>query len=244
MADAAAVADGVAACNEGFELVDGECIEKLTGVMKIMDDGGIMMWVILAVSVAGMLIFFERAYDLYFARSLSVNRFLRLALDAVKARRFNQAVSACNVKTRHPLVAVVKAGVLRANRREKEIERAMEKEMLLALPHLQKRIGMVALLANMATLIGLLGTIMGLMSAFESVAAASATERQTALANGISEAMYTTAFGILVAVLLLFVHHLILKRSETIVLQVEGGASATLVALTGPVDEAPPAAGR
>jgi biopolymer transport protein ExbB/TolQ len=82
-----------------------------------------------------------------------------------------------------------------------------------------------------------LGTIFGLIAAFSSVAAASAAARQEALAAGISQAMYTTAFGISVAVPLLFFHHVLSKRMEKILIETEGGASALLVALTGVVRE-------
>lgn len=234
----AAAADTATKCAEGLVEKAGECVEAQSGVMAIMTDGGAMMWVILTVWVIGLIIFFERQYNLSIRQGLATNQFIKKVLDAVKARKFSAALRACNVKTQHPLVAVVKAGVIRADRRAIEIERAMEAEIMGAMPNLQKRVAMLALLANAATLLGLLGTIVGLMQAFSAVASASATERQVALASGISVAMYTTAFGILVAVVLLFAHHFTLRRSEAIILSVEAGASATLVALTGSVDEA------
>ena len=203
------------------------------GIGDYLADGGPVMYVILGLSILGTLLFLERAFDLYILRRLSSGSFLAAVMREVEAHRFGQALEACNVSTRHPLVAVVKAGILRANKREKEIERAMEKEMLEALPQLQKRIGLMALLANSATLVGLLGTIFGLITAFNSVAMASAAERQTALAAGISQAMYTTAFGISVALPLLFFHHFMSKRMEAIVMEVESGASSLLVALAG-----------
>jgi len=200
---------------------------------EYLNDGGWMMWVILSLLILGTAIFLERSYDLYVVRRLAARSFMNRILDFVETRRYSAAIDACSVRTSHPLTKVVKAGVLRANRREKEIERAMEKEMLASLPGLQKRIGLMALLANTATLLGLLGTIFGLITAFESVAAASAAARQQALADGISQAMYTTAFGICVAVPLLFFHHFLSKRVESIVLEIEGGASALILALSG-----------
>ena len=109
----------------------------------------------------------------------------------------------------------------------------MENEMLSAIPQLNKRVAILAVLANISTLLGLLGTIFGLIAAFSSVAAASAAERQEALAGGISQAMYTTAFGISVAVPLLIFHHLISKRVESVMMEMEGGATSILVALAG-----------
>ena len=200
-------------------------------------DGGPVMWVILLASIFGTLIFLERAFDLYHTRRLDADAFCAQVIKLVDQRQYSAALKACDVGSRHPVTNVMRAGLMRANRREKEIERAMEKEMLNALPKLQKRVSFLALLANTATLVGLLGTIFGLITAFNSVAAASAAERQEALAAGISQAMYTTAFGISVAVPLLFFHHFVSKRQENILLEVEEGASGLLVALAGKRDD-------
>lgn len=208
-----------------------------TAMLSYLDDGGFVMYVILAVSMVGTALFLERAFDLYVLRRLGAEGLLKGVMRSVERRRYSEALSACDVRSNHPLVSVLKAGLVRADRRASEIERAMEKEMLEAVPKLQKRVGFLALLANSSTLFGLLGTIFGLISAFNSVAAASAAERQEALAAGISQAMYTTAFGIAVALPLLFMHHFLSKRSERIVMEVEGGATALLVALAGEVDE-------
>ncbi len=202
-------------------------------ITQYLDKGGWMMYVILAVSVIGVVVFLERAFGLFILRRLSASAFMATVLEHIEARRFRQALDACAIPTRHPLVKVVQNGILRANRREKEIERAMEKEMLAAIPGINKRVTFLGLLANTATLLGLLGTIFGLIAAFSSVAEASAAERQEALAAGISQAMYTTAFGISVAVPLLFFHHILARRSETVLTEVESGATALMVSLAG-----------
>ncbi len=205
----------------------------IASVLDIFNSGGIMMWVILAVSIAGTLIFLGRGFNLYVSRRLSVRSFVSTVTGHIEQKRFRQALDSCQVGSKHPLVATVKAGLIRANRPEKEIERAMEREMLEVLPGLNRGIQFVALLANTATLLGLLGTIAGLMAAFDAVSNASAADRATELANGIATAMYTTAWGIAVAVPLLFFHHFLSRRTEDITLQVEAGATAVLVALRG-----------
>ncbi len=202
-------------------------------LLEYLDKGGWMMYVILIVSMIGVAMFLERAFNLYLLRRLNARNFVARVVSQVENRRFREAIDATEASSKHPLVAVIKAGLLRSNRREKEIERAMENEMLAAIPQLQKRVAIMAVMANIATLLGLLGTIFGLIAAFSSVAAASAAERQAALADGISQAMYTTAFGISVAVPLLLFHHLLSKRVETILLEMEGGASSVLVAIAG-----------
>src|SRR5688572_9283162 len=101
-----------------------------------MRDGGPLMYVILAVSLVGVVLFVERFISLFVLQRLSAAAFVQQVVHHIESRRFSGALEACSLRTRHPLVAVIKAGVLRANRREKEIERAMEKEMLGALPRL------------------------------------------------------------------------------------------------------------
>ena len=207
--------------------------EDSSVIGSYLSDGGTMMYVILGVSFIGVLLFVERFFDLYLRRRLNTNEFVKRAVDLIEKARFREALDACQIASNHPLVTVAREGLLRANRRDKEIERAMETEMLRQMPEVQKRVALMAVLANIATLLGLLGTIFGLIVAFTSVAAASAAERQEALAAGISQAMYTTAFGISVAVPLLFFHYVLSTRAEKLLLEVEAGASAIFVAILG-----------
>jgi biopolymer transport protein ExbB/TolQ len=151
----------------------------------------------------------------------------------IETRDYTKALETCNIATQHPLPKVLKAGIAKSNRREKEIERAMEVEMLRAIPRVQKGVGFLGLLGNSSTLLGLLGTIFGLIRAFSGVSAASAAARQQVLAEGISMAMYTTAFGLIVAVPILFAHQLISGRMDKILIQIEEGASGLLGSMAG-----------
>ena len=209
----------------------------LATILEYLDKGGWMMYVILIVSIIGMGIFFERGFVMFVRQRLNANGFIATIMGHIESRQYRQAIDACKVGSKHPLVNIMRSGIMRTNRREAEIERAMEKEMLDALPTLNKRIGLLSFLANSCTLLGLLGTIIGLIAAFSAVSAASAAEKQTALANGISTAMYTTAFGIVAAVPLLFFHHLLSARQEEVINEMESGATSLLVALCGAADE-------
>jgi biopolymer transport protein ExbB/TolQ len=206
-------------------------------VLELMERGGWMMWVILSISVIALSITFDRIVMLFIRARLNVDRFLSQVVGLIENRDYSNAIEACNIKSRHPLPRVLKAGVAKANRREKEIERVMEEEMLRSIPRLQKGIGFLGLLGNSATLLGLLGTIFGLIRAFSGVSAASAASRQQVLAEGISIAMYTTAFGLIVAVPILFAHQLITGRLEKMLIQVEEGATALLGAMSGRLED-------
>jgi biopolymer transport protein ExbB len=108
-----------------------------------------------------------------------------------------------------------------AVRRREDIEIAMEECMMEILPQLEKRTGYVGLAANVATLLGLLGTIMGLIQAFTAVANANPAEKADLLGAAIAVAMNTTAFGLLVAIPLLVVHHVLNTKTAQIVAGLE-----------------------
>jgi biopolymer transport protein ExbB len=202
-------------------------------VLEVLNSGGWMMYVILGISIIAFAITIDRIISLFIRSKLNVPNFMGKVIRSVESHDYSSAIETCNIRTKHPLPKIVKAGLSKSNRREKEIERAMEDEMLKALPGIQRGIGFLGLLGNTATLLGLLGTIFGLIMAFEGVSAASAAARQKVLAEGISVAMYTTAFGLIVAVPILFAHQIISGRVERLLIQLEEGATALLVALAG-----------
>lgn len=209
--------------------------ENTSIFMEWYNAGGNMMLVLLAASILGVVIFLERAFNLFILMRLDAKSFVDRIVTLVSHRKLREALDVCEISSKHPLVSVAKEGLVRANRREKEIERAMEKEMLSHLPDLRKRVKFLSVLANIATLLGLLGTIFGLILAFQGVSAASAAERQEVLSAGISQAMYTTAAGIGIAAPMLLLHHLVSKRVDNIIMEVEAGASSLLVAIAGAV---------
>jgi biopolymer transport protein ExbB/TolQ len=202
-------------------------------LFEIMGRGGDWMWVLLGALLIGLGIVAERAFALFIRTWLDPRKFLAQVMAHVEAGNYARALESCNIRSGHPLPKVLKAGLMKANRREREIERAMEEEMLRAIPRLNVRMSYIALLANIATLIGLLGTIMGLIHAFEAVSSASAAARQQMLAEGISQAMLTTAFGLITAVPMMIFHTILTARQERILFSVEEAATSLLGALAG-----------
>ncbi|MBW1871864.1 MAG: MotA/TolQ/ExbB proton channel family protein [Deltaproteobacteria bacterium] len=105
-----------------------------------------------------------------------------------------------------------------------EIRRALEQTTAKVSPQIQKRTPYLATLANVATLLGLLGTIFGLIMAFEGVEMASAAKKQEVLARGISVAMSTTAFGLIVAIPTTIAHAIITARQNVLLDTIEDSA--------------------
>jgi len=194
--------------------------------MEYLLKGGIFMWPILAISVAVLALVLERVFALWLRYRLDEQGFLRGILNAVDQQDFAGALEECAREAQSPLARVCRAGLLKAHRRDREIESAMEEEMLRAVPQIRKRISYLSSLANIATLLGLLGTIQGLIQAFEGVGVADAATRQEILAQGISVAMLTTAFGLIVAIPTLMAHSLLQGRATRMIESVEEKALA------------------
>jgi biopolymer transport protein ExbB len=119
-----------------------------------------------------------------------------------------------------------------AVRRREDIEIAMEESMMEIIPQLEKRTPYVALGASVATLLGLLGTIIGLIQAFTAVANANPAEKADLLSASISVAMNTTAFGLIVAIPLLVTHSVLTAKTGEIVVSLEMASVKALNVIT------------
>jgi biopolymer transport protein ExbB len=168
--------------------------------------GGFFMFPILLVLAAGIAISVERWIHLN--RVKKENRQKWEQLHPVLAEGdFDKARELVN-DDNSAISQMLAMGLARqgAVRRREDIEIAMEESLMEIIPQLEKRTPYLSLLSNIATLFGLLGTIMGLITAFTAVASASPAEKAALLAASISEAMNCTAFGLMVAIPLLLLH--------------------------------------
>jgi biopolymer transport protein ExbB/TolQ len=185
---------------------------------------GIWMFLILMVGVYSITIIIERAFTLWFRYKIDTNQILSRILSFVDSNNYSRAIEVCNARQSHPLCVVLKSGLLKANRTDLEIRRAIEQTTMKVEPQVGKRTPFLATLANVATLLGLLGTIFGLIMAFEGVGAASAAKKQEVLAKGIALAMNTTAFGLIVAIPVTVAHAVLVARQSSLVDTIEDSA--------------------
>jgi biopolymer transport protein ExbB/TolQ len=200
--------------------------------VTMFKEGGPFMYVILMVGVFAMAIAFERLFYIVFRANINATAFMAQIQKLIMANNIDRAIKLCNAEPHAALPKVVKAGLTRANRTEKEIENAIDEATLEVGPLIAKRTAYLAMLANVATLSGLLGTILGLIQAFEAVAKASAETKQTLLAQGISVAMFTTAGGLMVAIPTLVLHSIVVNRSNKILDDVDQYGLKTVNLLT------------
>jgi len=175
-------------------------------MVSFFQKGGVFMYPILLVFAVGMAIAFERWVQLNRIRMANHKTWTQLLPVLVKGE-FDKARQMAN-KNKSSMAQMLGMGLARqgAVRRREDIEIAMEESMMEIIPQLEKRTPYVALLSNIATLLGLLGTIMGLIEAFTAVANANPAEKADLLSASISVAMNTTAFGLMSAIPLLLFH--------------------------------------
>lgn len=201
-------------------------------MFSVFSDGGPFMFVILGVSIIAMAVFLERAAFLYFRMNLNMDKALKKVLVPLEKQNFRGAIEECSRIQNHPLGGILKAGLLKADRKDQEIERAMEEKIVGEIPKVKARINLLTLFANIATLLGLLGTILGLITAFQSVGSADETMKQEILARGISMAMLTTAGGLIVAIPCLGGYYLLNNRGEYLIDKIEEKALGLANALS------------
>jgi len=179
------------------------------------------MYVILTVSIAAFALFCERASFLYFRLKLDTDKAFQKIAIPLEKMNFKAALEECSRIEKHPLGRILKAGILRSDKKDREIERAMEERIMQEIPKVKARINLLTMFANISTLLGLLGTIVGLITAFQGVSSASEAAKQEILASGISVAMLTTAFGLIVAIPCLAGFYVLNNRGDFVIDQLE-----------------------
>ncbi len=190
-------------------------------VLNFFREGGPFMYGILFVSVIAAAVAIERGYMILLRYNLNGAAFMAQVQKLIMANNIDRAIKLCNAESNAALTKVLKAGLTRANRSPEEIQNAVDEATLEVIPMLQKRTPYLGMLANVATLTGLLGTISGLVLAFQAVATAAPEEKQAMLAAGISVAMYTTAFGLVVAIPTMVAHSIITNRTVKLVDEID-----------------------
>jgi biopolymer transport protein ExbB/TolQ len=166
----------------------------LKGISHAFEAGGWGMWPILTVAIVTVAVIVERAVYLIKA-TVDKDKLLTLLKSQVMSGNVQGAIKVCSGNPT-PLTRIVQAGLMKFNKSDHEVQAAMDEAALRELPLINKRTPYLAMLANLATLAGLLGTITGMIKSFGSAAHADASQKATKLAEGISEAMNCTAFGI------------------------------------------------
>lgn len=185
--------------------------------------GYIFMWVILIMLIIAVAIAIERVYYIMVRSNVNADKFMMEIRKLVTSGNIKRAISLAEQGKQKALPYVVLAGLKRVSESEtldfRSIQNAVDEGTLEVIPRLQKRTNYLSMLANVATLTGLMGTIYGLIIAFEAVGGTEIPEadKPKVLAQGISVAMNTTIFGLAVAVPTLIVYNVLQNKTTQII---------------------------
>lgn len=189
----------------------------ITNITHFFSEGGIWMFPILIAQITTIAVIIERGYSLFVLRKLGDNRLTRDFEDDVRRGEIEKAHQKAEKMARESaLGTVIAAGTqaaLHMGGRE-EIQSKMDAVLLSENARLNRRTAYLAMLGNTATLLGLLGTIVGMIRSFAAISNADPVERSAVLAAGISEAMNATAYGLIVAIPALVTYTVLQSRSQ------------------------------
>ncbi len=205
----------------------------MTSILQFINDAGFIGWCIMFVGFAGLALVVERAQVLYFKYGMNVDEFMTRVQTLVLAKKSDEALVVCAQLQEKPMAQAFKTILEKADRDDDAIFQAHDIAMAETVPQLTKRLHYLSMLANVATLLGLLGTIHGLILSFQAVATADPAQKQTLLAHGISVSMYTTALGLAVAIPAMVFYSFLVSRQNQLVEQLTEKCGKLTELLTG-----------
>lgn len=186
-------------------------------VVNFFKEGGFFLYPLAAIFVVGVAISIERFVYLTIEETNN-RRLWTQVVPLINAGNFKQVV-AITSKSKAAIATVLNYGIARlaSARRRDDVEKAMDESLLEIIPRMEKRTHYLSALANIGMLTGLLGTVIGLISAFASIATANPAEKASLLAASISVAMNNTASGLLVAITLLLTHMFLESKTTKLI---------------------------
>lgn len=194
--------------------------------MELMDQGGVIMWMLLAFSVIALAFIIERFFALWRAK-INVNEFLQKIRKALIVNRsVREAVKICE-QYRGPVASIMKVGLLKHGRPKEDVEKAIENAAAYEMGRLERGLVVLATTANVAPLLGFLGTVTGMIRSFDALAAAGLSNPGL-VASGIKEALTTTAGGLAVAIPVQIAYNYFMSRINKFVRDIETAANMLL----------------
>ena len=187
-------------------------------MVELFMKGGPFMWPLLFMLFFGMVVSLERLWTLTRA-SVDTKQFFTEVQEALRQRGPEGAAEVC-ATTRGPVASVLHAGLLRLDRGLAHVEKAIEDSGAVEMAFLEKGMVWLSTVANIAPLLGFLGTVSGMIGAFEAIAQAGDVE-PSIVAGGISEALITTASGLVIAIPIQAFHNFFVSRIDKIIIAMQ-----------------------
>ncbi|OFZ56638.1 MAG: hypothetical protein A2428_05295 [Bdellovibrionales bacterium RIFOXYC1_FULL_54_43] len=186
-------------------------------INSLLQHGGFATYLIFSAGIFLVVVSLERLLTLYFRLSYNVHGSMEVIRSHILSKRYTDALQICNNQPNAPEIGVVKAGLMAVENGREAMKSALGGAVLEISHRAEARIGYLSLIANVATLLGLLGTITGLIKTFASLATADPAQKAMMLGTGISEAMYATAAGLCVGILAMVVHTICTSKADIII---------------------------
>lgn len=202
-------------------------------MLNVILQSGFVGWVIIATGVAALGLIAERIKTLYFGYGLNVDAFTQKIHSLVLSKKIDEAIVTCAQLKDKPLANAFKVILEKADRDDETIFQAQDIAMAETVPLYTKRLHYLSMLANVSTLLGLLGTIHGLILSFQAVAQADPATKQALLASGIAVSMYTTALGLAVAIPAMVAFSFLTSRQNQLLEELAEKCSKLSETLTG-----------
>lgn len=194
--------------------------------LELINQGGIIMWVLVGLSVIALAFIVERFIALWRAK-INVNEFLQKIRKALIVNRsVREAIKVCE-QYRGPVASIMKAGLLKYGQSKEDIEKTIENAAMFEMGRLERGLTVLATIANVAPLLGFLGTVTGMISSFDALAAAGLSNPGL-VASGIKEALTTTAGGLAVAIPVQVCYNYFMSRINRFVRDIETAANMLL----------------
>ncbi|HNQ35935.1 MAG TPA: MotA/TolQ/ExbB proton channel family protein [bacterium] len=193
------------------------------GFGELVLKGGILMIPIIFCSILSLAVILERAISLH-REQVSSDAFFSKVEEPVRRNNIVEAIELCD-QTNGSVPRIVKIGLLRHDRRPEEVREAIEETASFEIPYLERYLGILATVATVSPLLGLLGTVTGLVRAFMVIQMKSGLVNPADLAGGIWEALITTVAGLVVAIPTYVAYNYFVSRVNAIVTEMEKSAS-------------------
>jgi len=207
----------------------------MQGLLEMITTSGIAGYIIVIMAVVALGLVIERTKTLFFDLSIKTDEFISQVRSLIVSGQIEEAITFSDANRKAPVAHIVKAIVERADRDEDSIRKGMEISFSEMLPKVTQRLGYLAMISNVVTLIGLLGTITGLILSFEAVANADPAKKGELLAQGISLAMNTTALGLTVAIPVMMAYSVLHAKQNKILNECVEQSSKIMDLLSGRV---------
>ncbi len=190
---------------------------------ELIGKGGVVMWPIFICSIIALAIALERFYTLRHI-AIVTREFLELIRDALRQNHIQEALQTCDA-THAPIARIVKAGLVKHNRPKNDIREAIEDSGRLEVPRLERYLAGLGTCAQVAPLLGLLGTVQGMIKCFAAIENNKGMVNPSDLAEGIGNALITTFAGLVVGIPALVAYNYFVSRVDTMIVEMEVGAS-------------------